>query len=130
MRREVSRGNAAGDQCDGRFAHFGLKLVMEFPHGAIPLCSLYESRKTRRERRIGKDIGDMTKNALEFLSWRAGDKLRVSLLLKQFERVGDQSDLIWPMTVDRRFADASATSGGFYGECAIPHFTQLIEHCL
>jgi hypothetical protein len=34
------------------------------------------------------------------------------------------------MAVDRRFADASAASGGFYGERAIPHFTQLIERRL
>jgi len=52
----------------------------------------------------------MAKNALKFFARRAANELRVSLLLKQLERIGDQRDLVWPMPVDRCFADASATS--------------------
>ena len=93
-------------------------MVMKPPH-ADPLRSLDESRKTGREGRISDDIGDMAKNALKLLTWRASNKLRVSLLLKQFERIGDQRDLVRPMPVDRCFADAGSTSDGFYGERAI-----------
>jgi hypothetical protein len=72
----------------------------------------------------------MAKNAREFLTWLAGHELRVSLLLKQLERIGDQRDLVWPTAIDRCFANASSTSGGFYGERAITHFTQLFEQRL
>jgi hypothetical protein len=44
-------------------------MVMKPPHCSISLRSLDESRKTRREGRICDDIGDMVKNALEFLTW-------------------------------------------------------------
>ena len=72
----------------------------------------------------------MAKNALEFLTWRAGDKLRVSLLLKQLERISDQRDLVWPMPIDRCFADAGSTSSRLYGERAVTQLTQLFEHRL
>ena len=128
--REVSRGNSTGDQRDGRFACLGLKAVMKPAHCTIPLRSLDESRKTGREGRIGDDIGDMAKNALKFLTWRAGSKLRVPLLLKQLERIGDQRDLIRPMPVDRCFADAGSTGSGLYGERAVTQLTELFEHRL
>jgi hypothetical protein len=51
----------------------------------------------------------MAKNALKFLAWCASNKLRVSLLLKQLERIGNQHDLVWPMPVDCGFAGAGAT---------------------
>ncbi len=69
----------------------------------------------------------MAKNAFKFLTWRASNKLPVSLLLKQFERIGDQHDFVLPMPIDRRFADTGSTSDGFYGERAVAHLTQLIE---
>jgi hypothetical protein len=51
-------------------------------------------------------------------------------LLEQLERISDQRDLVWPMPVDRCFADARATSDGFYGERAITQLTQFVEHGL
>jgi hypothetical protein len=55
---------------------------MKPPHGTIALRSLDESRETSGEGRIRDYIGDVAKNALEFLTWRAGNKLRVSVRFK------------------------------------------------
>src|SRR5215469_12869699 len=105
-------------------------MVMKYSYGTIPFCPLDESRKACRERRISDDVGDVAKDAFEFLPWRAGNKLRVSLLLQELERIGDQRDLVRPMAVDRCFADAGSPSNRFYGERAIPQLTQLVEHGL
>ena len=129
-RREVSGSDPVGDQRDERFARLGLEMMMKPPHCTISLRSLDESRKTRREGRICDDTGNVVKNALKFLAWCARNKLRVSLLLKQLERIGDQADLVWPMAVDRRFAHAGSTSSGLYGERAVTQFAQLVEHRL
>ena len=119
-----------GDQRDGRFARRGLEMVVKPSHGAVPLRPLDESRKTRREGRIRDDIGDMAKDTRKFLAWCASNKLRISLLLKQLERIGDQRDFVRPMPVDRGFANAGATRDGFNGERAITQLTKLVEYCL
>src|SRR5262249_23657081 len=126
-RREVSRGNSMGDQRNGWFACLGLEMVVKPPQGTVPLRPLDERWKAGRKERIRDDIGDMAKNALEFVARRTGYKFRVALLLKQLERIGDQRDLVWPMPVDRRFANASATCDRFYGERAITRLTEFVE---
>lgn len=105
-------------------------MVMKPSHGTVPLRPLDESRKTRREWRIRDDIGDMAKNALKFSAWCASNELRVSLLLKQLERIGDKLDLVRPMPIDRGFADAGTARHGFDGERAITRLTEFIENPL
>src|SRR5262249_17505202 len=129
-RRKVSGGDSTRDQLDGRFARLSLKMVMKPSHCTIPLGSLDESRKTRREGRIRNNIRDMAKDALKLLTWRAANEVRTTRLLKQLEGIGDQRDLVRPMAVNRCFADAGSTSGRFYGDRAITQYTELFEHRL
>src|SRR5262249_2715573 len=124
-RWKVSGRNATGNQLDGRLARLGLKLVMKPAYSAIALRAVDESRKTGREGRVRDDVGDVAQNALEFLTRRGGHKLRVALLLKQLERVGDECDLVRPMPIDRCFADAGATRSGFDRECAVADLAEL-----
>jgi hypothetical protein len=142
--RRAVRKLRSPDRCDagslpsqfhGRSARWSV--CVPRPESVDETCALHdraplphESRKTSREGRIGDDIGDMAKDALKFLAGRAGNKLRVPLLLKQLERVGDERDLVRPMPVDRCFADAGSTGSGLYGERAVTPLTQLLDHRL
>jgi hypothetical protein len=67
----------------------------------------------------------MAQDALELLTRRAGHELRVALLLKQFERIGDQRDLVRPVPIDRCLADPGAPRSGLDGERAIVNVSYL-----
>ncbi len=49
------------------------------------------------------------------------------LLMECLESIGDQGKLVWPVPVDRGFADACTGGDRFDGECAISDLGEFIE---
>ena len=59
--------------------------------------------------------------------WWAALRVRDHLHMKGLEGVGDQSQLVGPVSIDRGLTDAGTTGDGLDPEPAVANFTELIE---
>jgi hypothetical protein len=66
-----------------------------------------------------RHVRDVSHDALELLARRAGLELGIALVLEHPERVGDERELVRPVPVNGRFADAGAAGDRLDAEGAV-----------
>src|SRR5215470_10678470 len=91
---------------------------MEFAQPRVALGAVDQGGDAGGERGAADHLGDMMQDALDPLARRARGEVGRLLAMENVEGIGDQVELLGPMPVDRRFADARPSATGSVVEAA------------